>query len=145
MADLNLKAGQTVQTQDARQGMIRYMGPLHIAAGDWIGLELPDSTGKNDGSVKGERYFQCQPGYGIFVRKESVVKIVKQPVAAQRTNGASTPQNGSAVRPRPSNIAPADAKKRQSLMSAASRGSTTGSRLSMIVSCGRIHGELEVN
>ena len=111
------------------------MGPLHIAAGEWLGLELPDCTGKNDGAVKGERYFQCQPGYGIFVRKESVTMVVRQAVPAQRPNGASTPQNGSAVRPRPSNgIAPADAKKRQSLMSAASRVSTPGSRLSMIVS-----------
>jgi dynactin 1 len=133
MADLNLRAGQTVQTQDGRQGVIRYMGQLHIAAGEWLGLELPDNTGKNDGSVKGERYFQCQPGYGIFVRKESLAKIVKQAVTAQRANGASTPQNGSAVRPRPSSgVTPVEAKKRQSLMSMASRG-TAGSRLSTIV------------
>ena len=115
--------------------MVRYVGPLHIATGDWVGLELPDDSGKNDGSVKGERYFTCKTAHGIFVRKETVDKIIKQAAAVTpRSNGASTPQNSSVVRPRPSNIAPADAKKRQSIMSAAARQSTTGSRLSMIVS-----------
>lgn len=132
MAQLNPKVGQTVQTLDGRQGIIRYAGPLHVA-GDWFGLELPDNSGKNDGSVKGERYFQCAPGYGIFVRKESVVKIVKQDTPTQRPNGATSTPNGTASRPRPSGVMPADvARKRQSLMSAGS-GSTTGSRLSIRV------------
>jgi hypothetical protein len=29
-------------------------------------------TGKNDGSVKGEAYFACEPGYGVFVRPSQV-------------------------------------------------------------------------
>jgi dynactin 1 len=138
MADLtlNLRLNQTVQTKDGKKGVVRYIGNLHFVDGDWLGLELPTAAGKNDGSVKGERYFQCQPGYGVFVNRQTVVKVLEQPAAAtaQRVNGASTPQNGNAVRPRPASIAPADAKKRQSMMSAASRGSVAGSRLSMIVS-----------
>lgn len=135
MADSNLKSGQTVQTQDGRQGIIRYIGSLHIAAGNWCGLELSDNSGKNDGSVKGERYFQCQPGHGIFVRKESVVKVLKQPAAVvtSKANGTSTASNGTATRPRPSSGMAAEvARKRQSLMSAGS-GSTPGSRLSIRV------------
>jgi dynactin 1 len=133
MADLTPKVGQTVQTQDGRQGIIRYSGPLHIATGEWLGLELPDSTGKNDGSVKGERYFQCPPGFGIFVRKESVVKIVKQAAVAQRPNGATPIPHGSTPKPRLSSVVNADvARKRQSLMSAGS-GSTGTSRLSLRV------------
>ncbi|KAH0843533.1 dynactin [Fonsecaea pedrosoi] len=127
MADLNVKVGQKVETQDGKQGTVRYIGQIHVASGEWLGLELADDTGKNDGSVKGERYFNCAPGHGIFVRKESAVRILSQPVASAKANGIST-SSGPATKPRPSSIAAADvARKRQSLMSAGS-ATTTGSR-----------------
>ncbi|KIW96245.1 uncharacterized protein Z519_03313 [Cladophialophora bantiana CBS 173.52] len=127
MADLNVKIGQRVETQDGKQGTVRYIGHLHVASGEWLGLELADDTGKNDGSVKGERYFNCAPGHGIFVRKESAVKILSQAGPSAKLNGTST-SNGPAGKPRPSSIvAPDVARKRQSLMSAGS-ATTTGSR-----------------
>ena len=130
MADLNIRTGQKVETQDGKQGTVRYIGPLHVASGEWLGLELPDDTGKNDGAVKGERYFNCAPGHGIFVRKESAVKILSQPAPITKANGGL---NGSTVKPRPSSMASADvARKRQSLMSGGS-STTAGSRPSMRV------------
>ncbi|KAJ4513702.1 hypothetical protein HRR83_005152 [Exophiala dermatitidis] len=130
MADSNIKVGCTIQTQDGREGIVRYIGPLHIAAGEWLGLELPENTGKNDGSVKGQRYFQCAPGFGIFVRKESAVKIVKQSGQVTKTNGPSG-VNSTAAKPRPSSGVTADvARRRQSVMSAGS-SAAGGSRLSM--------------
>lgn len=135
MADLVPKLGQTIETQDGRQGVVRYVGTLHIAAGNWLGLELADTSGKNDGSVKGERYFNCPPGHGIFVRKESMVKVLKQPTTSTvpKTNGTTSVPN-TASRARPSSGITADvARKRQSLMSNGS-GSAAGSRLSMRVS-----------
>ena len=48
MADLNVRVGQKVETQDGKQGTVRYIGPLHVASGEWLGLELPDDTGKNE-------------------------------------------------------------------------------------------------
>lgn len=125
------KLGQTVQSQDGRVGVIRFMGKAQFAAGEWLGLELADSTGKNDGSVKGERYFECEPCHGIFIRKEAVVKIVKQPspaAAGARTASSTKPANGVTTKSRPSSVVTTEvARKRQSLMSA---GSTLGSRLS---------------
>ena len=57
--------GQTVQVlADGRLATVRYVGQPHFAAGDWVGIELGDESGKNDGSVQGERYFECDMGSG---------------------------------------------------------------------------------
>jgi dynactin 1 len=122
------KIGQTVQFGEERQGIIRWLGRGAFAAGDWIGLELPDDNGKNDGSVRGERYFECAPGHGMMIRPEAISAILLQPPSSTKTK----PANGAAMKPRPSNgITPDIARKRQSMMSAAS---TTGSRMSLRVS-----------
>ena len=34
-------------------------------AGAWVGLELDDAQGKNDGVVRGYRYFCCPPNHGF--------------------------------------------------------------------------------
>ncbi|KAF2115606.1 dynein associated protein-domain-containing protein [Lophiotrema nucula] len=77
MADF--KVGQTIETNDGRQGIIRFVGDIHVAEGHFLGVELPTATGKNDGSVQGERYFQCAPGRGLFVRPSGVSRILAQP------------------------------------------------------------------
>ncbi len=132
MADLSVRVGQKVETQDGKQGTVRYIGPLHVAAGEWLGLELPDDSGKNDGSVKGEQYFNCPPSHGIFVRKESAVRILSQQAPPAKPSGTPTP-NGNPAKARPSSTISADvARKRQSLMSSGS-GTTIGGRPSMRV------------
>ena len=35
-------------------------------------MEYDEPVGKNDGSIKGKRYFQCVPGYGGFIRPDKV-------------------------------------------------------------------------
>jgi hypothetical protein len=36
----------------------------HGMTGEWVGIELPRATGRNDGSVNGVRYFQCEAHHG---------------------------------------------------------------------------------
>ncbi|KAI9642843.1 hypothetical protein NHQ30_008577 [Ciborinia camelliae] len=71
--------GQTVELGNGAIGTILYIGTDPIfAAGDWIGVELEDGGGKNDGSVLGKRYFRCEMGRGMFVRP-STITIIDRP------------------------------------------------------------------
>ncbi|CAN8103465.1 unnamed protein product [Discula destructiva] len=74
----DLAAGQLVRLADGRSAVIRFVGDTYFAPGVWVGVELDDGTGKNDGSVQGEKYFDCEPGNGMFVRP-SAVTILAQP------------------------------------------------------------------
>jgi dynactin complex subunit len=53
-------------------GTVRFVGGVHYARGDYVGIELDDASGKNDGAVKGVAYFACAPKHGLFVRKSEV-------------------------------------------------------------------------
>ncbi|WVQ80521.1 hypothetical protein IAT38_002626 [Cryptococcus sp. DSM 104549] len=73
-------------------GHVRWSGSNPaFAAGKWVGVELLEPGGKNDGSVKGDRYFQCKPNHGVFVRP-SQVKVLEAPPRA-------TPSRPSSARP----------------------------------------------
>ncbi|RFU81759.1 dynactin 1 [Trichoderma arundinaceum] len=79
----DFKPGQTVLLNDGRKAIVRFAGPTHFQVGEWIGVELEEKTGKNDGSVQGERYFDCPMGYGMFV-KPMMATIIAQPAAAPK-------------------------------------------------------------
>ena len=123
MSDLSdFVIGQTVELQDGRLATVRFAGNTHFASGYWVGVELEDASGKNDGSVQSQRYFDCQPGHGMFVRP-SVATIIDQPTPkpTKKTNGTA---NGAAAKSRPSSTAgdlrrksvlDAGATKRQSI------------------------------
>lgn len=61
-----------------KRGFVRFIGKTKFAHGIWIGVELEDLYGKNDGSLKGVRYFTCPENKGVFVKadKLSQVKII---------------------------------------------------------------------
>ncbi len=61
-----------------RRGTVRYVGPIPELPGlpelPWIGIELDEPMGKNDGRVggAGKRYFECGRNRGVFVRADKV-------------------------------------------------------------------------
>ena len=40
----------------------------------WLGIELDQPVGKNDGSVSGIRYFDCKPSHGVFAPPSKVTR-----------------------------------------------------------------------
>jgi len=57
-----------------KRGTVRYVGKIpEIAPGWWVGVEYNEPVGKNDGSVKGTRYFTCAAETGGFVRPDKAM------------------------------------------------------------------------
>ena len=65
----------------ALQGVVAYVGNVHFADGIWVGIQLTGPSlrkGRNDGAVKGRRYFaNVGRKNGIFAPVEEVHKRVK--------------------------------------------------------------------
>ena len=66
--------GQRVLVQPhGYTGVVRYYGDTHYASGSFVGIELEEPMGKNNGTVKGQVYFSCAPKHGLMVRPSDVV------------------------------------------------------------------------
>eukprot|EP00093_Oithona_nana_P002510 02510.XXX_61421_63444_1 [CDS] Oithona nana genome sequencing. len=63
-----LMVGMPVWVDGTKHGRIAYLGEVHFAKGDMAGVHLDSPVGKNNGSVGGVLYFQCEPKRGIFSR-----------------------------------------------------------------------------
>ena len=82
----SFQVGDTVEINDGRIAVVRFCGPTHFATGEWVGVELEDLSGKNDGSVKDVYYFECEMGRGMFLRPAALT-LVKS-VASQSARAA---------------------------------------------------------
>lgn len=71
MSTTEVRLGTIVEVSVGR-GVVRFSGATSFMAGKWIGIELYEPNGKNDGSVGGVSYFTCPQGYGIFVRASQI-------------------------------------------------------------------------
>ena len=124
------RVGQVVELNDGRTAEVQFVGPTSFAEGEWVGVLLDDATGKNDGSVKGVRYFECDPNHGMFLRPTAIGQVLQQPapkLSRQKTalpNGKPTaPSAGAVSKSRPSSIIGNGVKRPSQDMAASKRQS----------------------
>ncbi|WPH03975.1 Hypothetical protein R9X50_00685800 [Acrodontium crateriforme] len=98
----SVRVGQRIELNDGRIATVRFVGPTSFQTGEWVGVELGDATGKNDGSVQGERYFECEHGYGMFLRQAGVKRVI--PETGHKTRGSTASNGVPAARTRPASI-----------------------------------------
>lgn len=79
-----------------KPGHIQFLGEAQFAPGQWAGIVLDEPIGKNDGSVAGVRYFQCDALQGIFTRPS------KLSLTEGEANGTQTAPPSRAASPTPS-------------------------------------------
>lgn len=65
----------SVVTIPQGKGVVRFTGPTQFQVGKWIGIELYEQNGKNDGSVNGVVYFTCKMNHGVFVRQSQLKAV----------------------------------------------------------------------
>ena len=73
--------GDRVWVGGNKPGHIAFLGETQFAAGEWAGVVLDEPVGKNDGSVAGVRYFQCEPKKGVFARPAKLTREGTKPPA----------------------------------------------------------------
>ncbi|CAE1287383.1 CLIP1 [Acanthosepion pharaonis] len=87
--------GDRVWVGGNKPGVIAFLGETSFAPGEWAGVVLDEMVGKNDGSVAGVRYFQCEPKYGVFARISKLTRTQQTP----KTEAGSIPStaNGTPI------------------------------------------------
>jgi len=80
-ADGSISLGQRIMW-NSKTAMVRYIGDVRFAKGEWLGLELTDGKGVHDGSVLGVPYFHCPAGKGVFAEPARLTDSSATPASA---------------------------------------------------------------
>ncbi|XP_040053278.2 restin isoform X3 [Gasterosteus aculeatus] len=123
----DFQPGERVWVNGSKPGQVRFVGATQFAPGQWAGVVLDEPIGKNDGSVAGVRYFQCEDGKGIFTRPSKLSKTALPETEANGGN-ASPGAEGAEGAPVTGEPAPAGA-----ICAAAGSGMKTSAALNRML------------
>lgn len=89
-----LQLNQRVLVRGTHLGTVRFVGGVSYAKGEFVGVELDEAVGKNDGQVKGVRYFTCPKNHGLLARPYDVEEAppaegLPAPTAGAGSHGSS--------------------------------------------------------
>ena len=87
-------------------GVVRWLGETEFAPGFWVGVELDHGPGRNNGTVAGVRYFQCDAQRGLFVRPSNC-HVIAEPEQAGALH-SDTPAASLSRQPSPHGLVGAD-------------------------------------
>lgn len=118
MSEATFKIGRRVLVPSKEcRGTISYVGFPTFASGKWIGVILDEPKGKNDGTVKGQQYFQvrfcrnitleyvitnylnlvqCEENCGIFLKQTQLTLLdehgnpIESPVTTPDEGGSTS-------------------------------------------------------
>lgn len=91
-----LVSSSTIPGAPYKVGWVRFVGSTEFAAGQWVGVECDMAEGKNDGSVRGVRYFKCRSRHGLFVRHDKLtIDKKRRRVSQTRTTHKSDAKQSS--------------------------------------------------
>ncbi|CAK9066371.1 unnamed protein product [Durusdinium trenchii] len=74
----NWQIGDRIKTQVGKKtycGTVRFVGVTYFAHGDWVGVELEEAIGKNNGTVQEVVYFRCPAQHGLFCRPWTIQAV----------------------------------------------------------------------
>ena len=63
----DVAVGDRVSVEGKGAGVVRFVGPHAENGKPRVGVELDDAVGKNNGTVKGHKYFTCKDNHGTLV------------------------------------------------------------------------------
>ncbi|KAL9911330.1 dynactin subunit 1 isoform 1-T2 [Glossina fuscipes fuscipes] len=123
MSEKNIKVGARVElTGRQLQGTVAYVGMTGFAVGKWVGVVLDEPQGRNNGTIRGQAYFECPDSYGMFVRPTQLKVVCPAPDSRKSIEDVSLTGDT------PKHTAPQPTKARLG----GSRGSLSSSRQSLL-------------
>merc|ERR1712130_75196 len=78
--NMGLQIGYKVQLkQKNMKGVVKFIGEVHFTFGVIVGLEMDgNGKGKHSGDIDKIKYFDCKRNGGLFVRADSIEKIIEK-------------------------------------------------------------------
>jgi hypothetical protein len=88
-----VNVGERVLVHNVLLGTVMYIGATSFAKGTWIGVSLDQPKGKNDGTVKGHKYFECEAKHGLFTKPENVIRYQQNKLSLETPKAVSSNNN----------------------------------------------------